>query len=102
MPRCRSFSHEHMIAEPEQTVSLTVLDSDGESFPARILYFSGRRIDLACPQMLSLGRMVKLTWDGFLVLGEIVGIDKERQSCLLHVRHFLDVDDVGKIRNRWR
>ena len=86
----------------DQTACMTVLTSDGgeQSYPVRILTASGRRMTLACGHELATGQIVKLSWEGYLVLAEVLS-GSRRDSVQMHVRHVLRTEDIEEIRHRW-
>jgi hypothetical protein len=89
--------------EPEQEACITIVSGDGAHKPAaaRLLSFTGRQVSLRCSFAAPLGTPVKVESARYLILAEVIDVQKAAGVLVLHIRHAFDLQQLEQVRRKW-
>jgi hypothetical protein len=86
-----------------EVVSLTILGQpEAQSFPARIVSASGRRITASTELPVELGQAVRIQSTDLLILAEVVAVQGAAGIIVVQVRHALQTDAITDLQRQWR
>ncbi len=89
-------------AEPGQQVIVSILSDAAVKHPARIVRLAGEHLELAADWTAPAGVAVKVEWQEYVVLGELVPSGDTAGRLTIAVRHWLDLAQLSPIRKTWR
>jgi hypothetical protein len=90
----------HTLVSPGQTVSLIVLDVTPKHIPARIVTVS-REMVIACEKPPKIGAAIRIDLSDGMLLGDVIGIDSQKGTILLAIRHSIHTAVINQIRQNW-
>jgi hypothetical protein len=83
----------------EEQVTVGVLPSN-TAVSAHVAVLSGRRLRVQTQRPLAMGSLVKVVWNGNVILGEVVSLSEDG-SATLSIRHRLTSADLDHMWRNW-